>query len=64
MFQLWIQNPNLEFEPVGPPSVAVDGNLWLQVLGKHFGAEVRLRPVEKPAAAHTTERSVWPGELK
>lgn len=64
MYQIWIQNDYLEFEKIGPTQSDVDGNLWLQVLGKHFGCEVRLRPVPpKPVQPATVSpRSVWPGE--
>lgn len=62
MWQLWIQNNNLQFEKVGPPKSTVDANLWLQVLGQHFGCEVRLRLAETEQPAIVTARSEWPGE--
>lgn len=64
MFQIWIQNRNQQFIKVGPPRNAVDGNLWLQVLGRHFGYEVRLRPVEPSVKPIIAARSEWPGEGK
>lgn len=43
MWQLWIKNPTLKFEKLGPLATAVDANLWLQVLELHFGSgEVQL----------------------
>lgn len=76
MWQLWIQNDDLQFEKVGPPKSTVDANLWLQVLGQHFGCEVRLRlachlpdqrSLDRPQVVETeraivTARSDWPGE--
>lgn len=70
MWQLWIQNDNLQpfdkaqdrFEKIGPPQSAVDANLWLQVLGRHFGCEVRLRLAQPERAALVSARSLWPGE--
>lgn len=59
MWQLWAQNDNKEFEKLGPPQSAVEGNLWLQVLGKRFGCEVRLRLVDGPTFR---ERVAEPGE--
>lgn len=71
VWQLWVQNDKHEFEKIGPPKSDVDGNLWLQVLGRHFGSEVRLRPIAKvvmpviisasqsPLGTGTTR---WPGE--
>lgn len=61
MWQLWVENDNQQFEKIGPPQSAIDANLWLQVLGGHFGCEVRLRLTE-PAQATITARSEWPGE--
>lgn len=62
MYQIWIQNDHLEYQRIGPPKDDVDANLWLQVLGKHFGSEVRMRPAEPTKPVHVTQRSVWPGE--
>lgn len=62
MWQLWIQNDNLQFEKVGPPKNTVDANLWLQVRGQHFGCDVRLRLAETERAAIFSPQTRWPGE--
>ena len=69
MWQLWILDTK-RFEKVGPPQNAVEGNLWLQVLGRHFGCGVELRPVPSALpqgglrSACVVARSVWPGEAR